>query len=75
MIEINIRANGVPRTVHALPGQNIGDFLTANGLSCSKTALYINEVPISPSIEAMSFMEAGISGSALIKSVMKTSNA
>lgn len=75
MITVTIRANGVPRTVQAMPTQVIGDFLSANGVDSTRTAIYLNGAPLTPSTSAQTFAAAGIVENALISSVVKTANA
>lgn len=75
MITVTIRANGVPRTVQAMPTQVIGDFLSANGVDTTRTAVYLNGTPLTPSTSAMTFTAAGVTDNALVSSVIKTANA
>lgn len=75
MITVTIRANGVPRTVQAMPTQVISEFLSANGVDTTRTAIYLNGAPLTPSTGAMTFAAAGITDNALVSSVVKTANA
>jgi len=75
MLQVTIRASGVPRIVQAMPQQNIGEFLIANGIDSGRNALYINGAPLTPSISAQSFAQAGYTNQVLISSVVKTANA
>lgn len=75
MITVTIRANGVPREVQALPTQVINDFLLNNGIDTSRTAIFLNGNSLTPSMGLKTFADAGITGNALISSVVKTANA
>ena len=75
MITVTIRANGISRTAQALPTQNIGEFLSANGINAANTAVYLNGGPLTPTILNQTFAAAGITDNALVSSVTKTANA
>jgi len=75
MVSVQIRVSGIPRTVQAMPNQNIGQFLSANGVDTTRSAVYLNGAPITPTTCGQTLAEAGITETALISSVQKTANA
>lgn len=75
MITVTIRANGIPRTVQAMPTQVISDFLESNGINSMQTTVHLNGTALLPSTAAKSFQEAGITENALVSTIRKTANA